>query len=80
MGKMTIKEIAKKYGVEYHIVYIGLCEAGLVRYGKGHRYDEMGAVAAVVQYLVSRIDRCREKVTGYLEIMEQINDTLKNER
>ena len=76
---MTIKEIAKKYGLEYHIVYFGLSEAGLLHYGKNSQYDEIGAIAAVFRYLTSRIDRHKAKIYGYLEMMEQINNCLKKE-
>jgi len=77
--ELTIKEIAKKYGLEYHIVYLGLSEAGLTHCGKNRRYNEMGAVAAVSHYLISRIDRHKAKIYGYLEMMEQINACLKKE-
>lgn len=77
---MTIKEIAKKYGLEYHVVYMGLSEAGLVRHSKNMQYDEMGAVAAVFRYMTSRIDRHKAKIYGYLEMMEQINACLEKER
>ena len=76
---LTIKEIAKKYDLEYFVVYCALDEAGLLkRRGKNVQYNEIGTLGAVMRYLTARLDKYKRRCYSFLDMMEQIDDALKN--
>lgn len=76
---MTIKEIALKYGIEYHVIYQAMIEAGLVRYGKNRQYSEREVIAAVCSFVLDRANRHMRETDKYLDMGKRIAATIENE-
>ena len=77
---MTIKQIAKKYDLEYSFVYNALDYAGLLkRRTKGVQYDEMGAIGACTRYIMYKLGCLHSKEHDLLKTLRQISDVLKKQ-
>ena len=78
-NKMTIKQFAEKYGLDYQIVYSAIRDAGILLYGKNNRYPEESVALACSNYVFNKIDKHKREVERYLGYAERINAVLENE-
>lgn len=77
---MTIKQIAKKYGLEYSFVYNALGYAGLLkRHFKNVQYDEMEAIEACTRYIMYKLGCLYSKEHDLLKTLKQISKTMEYE-
>ena len=61
-ARMTIKEFAKKYGLDYQFVWMALHETGVLIHGtKNMRYNEKEILQACGVYSFQKIDVHKEK-------------------
>lgn len=76
---MTLKQIAKKYNLDYFMLYQGLSDQGLLRrWHKNVEYDEKLVLNACSRYLYRRILKLRNKIAGLQADRDGIVQILKN--
>lgn len=71
--------MAKKYKIDYQLLYRGMDDQGLLRRRhKNVEYDEREVLNACQRYLYRRILRLRQKTRGLEMDRAEIVDILKN--
>lgn len=76
---MTLKEIERKFGIEYMKLYNGLAHAGLLaRHRKNVDYDPDMVLRACDEYCHMRVMKIQEKMGQFNLVRIKIRDFQKN--
>ncbi len=71
---MTIKQMAKKYNLDYQLVYQAISFSGiLVRRCKDMEYSESDMIQSCVSYICVRLDKLKAKALDLVDALERIS-------